>query len=144
MVYSAALKDLKCWHSVSGYCVAFVTDLTAGGCPGEEPVWQMDKKVIISRLDSAYETKLNSRQHGYYEPSSTLQRCTATLVGFKEFTSDSSSGTPSDLHTLLLYEDDNLSIALKWALEKLSPEISKKVYLRRYLQHDAMIKHQKW
>ena len=129
---------------MSGYCVAFVTDLTAGGCPGEKPVWQMDKKVIISRLDSAYETKLNSRQHGYYEPSSTLQRCTATLVGFKEFTSDSSSGTPSDLHTLLLYEDDNLSIALKWAIEKLLAEIPKKMHQYVYSQRDSMTNDQKW
>ena len=124
--------------------IALAADLTAGGCPGEKPVWQMDKSVIIKRLDSAYEVKLDKVYRGYYESSSALQRFTATLVGFKEFTSDSGPNTPSDLHTLLLYEDDNLSIALKWALEKLSAEISTKVYQHPYSQLGVMNKDQKW
>ena len=121
-----------------------VADLTAGGCPGDKPVWQMDKNVIIRKLNSAYETKLDKRYRGYYECTSALQEYTATLVGFKEFTSDSNSGTPSDLHTLLLYEDDNLSIALKWAIEKLLTEIPKKMHQYVYSQRDSMTNDQKW
>ena len=122
-------------------CLALVADLTAGGCPGDTPVWQMDKNYIIRRLNSAYEIKLNRRYHRYCE-SSTLQNCTATLIGFKEFKLDSRFN--SALQTLLLYEDDNLSIALKWALEKFSLIKCKEVHVHEYPQQDAMTTDLKW
>ena len=105
----------------------------------------MDKNVIIRRLDSAYEMKLGMhRRYLDYGVSSTLQTYTAALVGFKEFASDTIPNTPSDLHTLLLYEDDNLAIVLKWALEKVSLESCQNLYLHRYSRRDAMTKDQKW
>ena len=84
----------------------------------------MDKNVIISRLNSAYEKKVVRRSYPYYNSTTSLQNCKAALMRFKGFSSDDTTSTPSDLHTLLLYEDDNLSIALMWALEKLSKEPS--------------------
>ena len=123
--------------------VALVTDLTAGGSLGDKPIWQMDKNVIIRRLDSAYVMKLDEKYPGYYE-SSALQKCTSTLVGFKEFTADSGPFTHSDLYALMKYEDDNLSIALMWAIEKLSTEISEEALQHAYPKLDTMTKDQKW
>ena len=64
---------------------------------------------------------------------------------FKEFTSDSTPNTPSELYTLLLYEDDNLSIALKWALEKLTKELSSVVQPAvRIMHQDATASSREW
>ena len=101
-----------------------VADMTAGGCSGEMPVWQMDKNVIIKCLNSAYEEKVVRRSLSYCTSTTCLENRKAALLEFKEFTSNPTSNAPSELYTLLLYEDDNLSIALKWALEKLAMKSS--------------------
>ena len=122
-----------------------VADLTAGGCSSDKPVWQMDKNVITSRLNSAYEKKVVRRSYSYYDSSTSLQNRKAALMRFKEFTSDSTPNTPSELYTLLLYEDDNLSIALKWALEKLTKELSSVVQPAvRIMHQDATASSRKW
>ena len=105
----------------------------------------MDKNVIISRLNSAYEEKVVRRSHPYYSSTTCLQDRQAALVGFKEFTSDSTPNTPSELCTLLRYEDDNLSIALKWALEKVANEPSRVAQPGiRILHQDTTTKGRKW
>ena len=120
-----------------------VADLTAGGCSSDKPVWQMDKNVITSRLNSAYEKKVVRRSYSYYDSSTSLQNRKAALMRFKEFTSDSTPNTSSELYTLLLYEDDNLSTALKWALEKLTKELSSVVQPAvRIMHQDATAR--KW
>ena len=105
----------------------------------------MDKNVIISRLNSAYEEKVVRRSHPYYSSTTCLQDRKAALVSFKEFTSHSTPNTPSELYTLLWYEDDNLSIALKWALEKLAKEPSRVPHPGiRILHQDTTTKGRKW
>ena len=98
----------------------------------------MDTNVIIGRLNSAYDTKLDRSSHAVDHSTSTLQRRKVTLLGIKDFTSDIAHNTPSELTTLLFYEDDNLAIALKWALEKLAKELSKAAYpVGSHLQQDT-------
>ena len=98
--------------------LTLVADLTAGGCPGETPVWQADKNTILSRLNSAYDSNIGEESRSYYRSIPDLLEFQRKLVGFKEFSSSSTSNTPSELHSLLLDENDNLSIALIWAVEK--------------------------
>ena len=115
-----------------------VADVTAGGWSNDKPVWQMDKNVIITALNAAYESKVTRRSYPYYDSNTCLQDRKAALIGFKQFTSGSTTKAPSELHTLLLYEDDNLSAALKWALDKLSKEHSSVVHrAARILHHDT-------
>ena len=124
---------------------SLVADLTAGGCTGDKPVWQMDKNVIISRLNSAYEEKMLRRSYSYYDSTTCLAKRKIALIEFKQFASDPTTSIPSELYTLLLYEDDNLSIALKWALEKLSEELSSVVQPRmRTLHPDSTASSRKW
>ena len=105
----------------------------------------MDKNVIISRLNSAYEEKVVRGSRPYYSSTTCLQDRKAALVGFKEFTSDSTPNTPSELCTLLRYEDDNLSIALKWALEKLAKEPSRVAHPAMQILHqDTSTRSRKW
>lgn len=124
------------------YAIALVADITAGGCPGDKPIWQVSKNALLSRLDSAYEimmdlrsypfnttysgsqnrkvrllefpsTNTPSEPHGNYPG---LNNCKCKLLGFRKF---SSADACSILHRLLLDDNDTLSIALNWAVEKL-------------------------
>lgn len=54
----------------------------------------------------------------------TLRNRKSRLMGFKEFVSFSTPSSPSEVFELLLDEDDNLSVVLRWALEKLTKEMS--------------------
>ena len=122
-------------------------DLTAGGCSSDKPVWQMDRNVIINRLNSAYQKKVSRRTYPYYESTTCVKNCKAALVEFKEFTNYPSPNSPSELHTLLLYEDDNLSIALKWALEKLSnkhPSMEQPIAYSRLSHLDTAARNREW
>ena len=157
------LKAVYCCDCVYGYCVKvwcwneschcsptvkciapIVADLTAGGCSNDKPVWQMDKNVITSSLESAYDEKVASRSRPYYSSSTCLQNRKAALVGFKDFTY--TPNNRSEFYTLLLYEDDNLSIVLKWALEKLAikpPKATYHTYTSPFLREDRT-KDRKW
>ena len=91
----------------------------------------MDKNVILRRLNKAYEGNLAGRLHSFCDSTDCLQSLQshkAALVGFKEFVPFLRLNASSEFYTLLLYEDDNLSIILKWALEKLTEETSSTVF----------------
>ena len=123
----------------------FFADLTAGGCSSDKPVWQMDRNIIINRLNSAYEQKVSRRSYPYYDSTTCLENRKAALMGFKEFTSGYTPNTTSEFHTLLQYEDDNLAIVLKWALEKVAIKPSKAAHPSRpFFQENIMTKEMKW
>ena len=103
----------------------------------------MDKNVIISGLNSAYEKKVVRRSYSYYDSTTSFQNRKAALMRFKEFTSDPTPNTPSELYTLLLYEDDNLSAALNWALDKLAKECSSVMQFALYYQ-DTTASSREW
>lgn len=119
--------------------------MTAGGCSDKMPVWHMDKNVVMKWLNSAYGKKIVKRSLSCGNSTTCLQNRKATLVGFKEFTSDPTPNAESELHTLLLYEDDNLAFALKCALEKVGKEASSVVQpATRTLHPDTTASSRKW
>lgn len=106
-------------------------------------MWQVDKDGLFSKLDSIYEKKMARDLDSCHTPFSSLRNRKSKLVGFKEFFSVSTPSSHSDVYALLLDEDENLSVALCWAMEKLTKEVSKSG-LPSWFQRQAMTQKQAW